>query len=318
MKKSLFIIAILVFSFKAYTQKNVGISDNPIDPDPSSMLEVQSTDKGILIPRMTSAQRLAINNPANGLMVFDTDENCLIFYSASASKWQSLCDVAGTPGEKGDKGDPGEKGDKGDPGPQGIQGEKGDKGDTGAQGAQGEKGDKGDKGDKGAPGDGGSIIAYATGDTDLSLSVDKTWQDFMELTFTPSSNKVMIMFSASGDTRDVSPYIDQTPAIIGFRPLVNGIAKQGTNTITSDFYVNPQSIIDVLNYYSYTIESLITSGWNSILMLPVDVNPGVENTIKIQWYFMQWPLPGKGVIIANDCQSGADFSHRTLSIMELP
>lgn len=297
MKKSLLVIAILVFSFKAYTQKNVGISDNPIDPDPSSMLEIQSTDKGILIPRMTSVQRLAISNPANGLMVFDTDENCLIFYSASASKWQSLCDVAGTPGEKGDKGDPGEKGEQGEPGSQGIQGEKGDKGDTGAQGPQGEKGDKGDKGDKGAPGDGGSIIAYTTGYTDMSINTDM-WQHFMTIDFTPSSNNVMVMFSASGETE-----IGNFPQMgVVFRILINGIPTQGTGSIATD--------VDTDGGYYY---ATVVSGWNAHMMLPVNTNPNVQNNVTIEW-------AREGVYLNqanNNCSSNPYISHRTIVIMEL-
>lgn len=42
-------------------------------PDASAKLEVNSTSKGILTPRMTSAQRTAITSPANGLLVFQTD-----------------------------------------------------------------------------------------------------------------------------------------------------------------------------------------------------------------------------------------------------
>ena len=46
-------------------QVGIGIAT----PDPSAMLHVESTDKGLLIPRMTEAERLAIPNPAEGLLV---------------------------------------------------------------------------------------------------------------------------------------------------------------------------------------------------------------------------------------------------------
>jgi len=42
-------------------------------PDASAILDVQSTSKGMLVPRMTSAQRLNVNSPAKGLLVFDYD-----------------------------------------------------------------------------------------------------------------------------------------------------------------------------------------------------------------------------------------------------
>ncbi|MGI9160327.1 MAG: hypothetical protein ACR2K1_11315, partial [Saprospiraceae bacterium] len=44
-------------------------------PDPSAMLDVQSATKGFLLPRMTSAERSAILNPATGLIVFNTTLN---------------------------------------------------------------------------------------------------------------------------------------------------------------------------------------------------------------------------------------------------
>ncbi len=46
-------------------------------PDPSAMLDVQSTSKGFLPPRMTTAERNAIENPATGLLVFNTTLNCI-------------------------------------------------------------------------------------------------------------------------------------------------------------------------------------------------------------------------------------------------
>jgi uncharacterized protein (TIGR02145 family) len=46
-------------------------------PDPSAMLDVQSTSKGFLPPRMTTAERNAMSNPATGLLVFNTTLNCV-------------------------------------------------------------------------------------------------------------------------------------------------------------------------------------------------------------------------------------------------
>ncbi len=46
-------------------------------PDPSAMLDIQSTNKGFLPPRMTTAERNAMSNPATGLLVFNTTLNCI-------------------------------------------------------------------------------------------------------------------------------------------------------------------------------------------------------------------------------------------------
>jgi len=60
----------LVVNARAQTG-NVGIGTS--NPDASALLEMQSTDKGILIPRMTYAQRNAIAAPVKGLLIFQTD-----------------------------------------------------------------------------------------------------------------------------------------------------------------------------------------------------------------------------------------------------
>ncbi|PPK96297.1 hypothetical protein LY01_00115 [Nonlabens xylanidelens] len=56
----------------------VGINTNL--PDPSAMLDISSDDKGLLVPRMTTAERLLITAPADGLMVYDTDLQDFKYY----------------------------------------------------------------------------------------------------------------------------------------------------------------------------------------------------------------------------------------------
>ena len=55
------------------TSASVHIGGGATAPEASAVLEVNSTTKGFLFPRMTSAQRLAIGTPATGLMVYQTD-----------------------------------------------------------------------------------------------------------------------------------------------------------------------------------------------------------------------------------------------------
>lgn len=76
------------------TTSNIGVSqiaDNGVSvgigtasPVASALLDVSSTTKGILAPRMTSAQRTAIASPANGLLVFDNTTNSFWFYNSAA------------------------------------------------------------------------------------------------------------------------------------------------------------------------------------------------------------------------------------------
>lgn len=65
---------------------NVGIGTT--SPSASSLLDMSSTSKGLLIPRMNSAQRTAIVSPANGLLVYDNTTNGFWYYNGSS--WTSM------------------------------------------------------------------------------------------------------------------------------------------------------------------------------------------------------------------------------------
>ncbi len=70
-----------------FSQVGVGTST----PDTSAMLDISSSEKGLLPPRMTEPQRDAINggNPAAGLVIYNKDTNCLEYWNSS--KWVSQC-----------------------------------------------------------------------------------------------------------------------------------------------------------------------------------------------------------------------------------
>ena len=73
MKQILFSLALILASVQCFAQ--VSITGDNSAPDGSAMLDVKSTSRGMLIPRMTAAQRDAIASPANGLMIYCTDNN---------------------------------------------------------------------------------------------------------------------------------------------------------------------------------------------------------------------------------------------------
>ena len=79
MKKLLFIV-LLSIHFTAFAQVGIG-TQNPVA---SAMLEVSSTAKGVLLSRMTQAERIAITSPAKGLMVFDLTSNSLWIHNGSS------------------------------------------------------------------------------------------------------------------------------------------------------------------------------------------------------------------------------------------
>jgi hypothetical protein len=68
--------------------QSVGINADGSVPHTSAILDIKSTGKGLLMPRMTSTQRNAIATPANGLLVFDTDTNSFWYYSSTV--WMNL------------------------------------------------------------------------------------------------------------------------------------------------------------------------------------------------------------------------------------
>ncbi|MGD0340751.1 MAG: hypothetical protein ABSA76_03470, partial [Bacteroidales bacterium] len=81
--------------------KGVGISETaPITPDASSILELQSTSRGFLAPRMTTAQRTGIASPAAGLLVYDTDTKSFWYYDTTVPGWKAFASEAwGTPNQ---------------------------------------------------------------------------------------------------------------------------------------------------------------------------------------------------------------------------
>jgi hypothetical protein len=64
--------------------QSVGINNDGSIPNGSAMLDIKSTTKGLLIPRMTSAQRGAIASPAAGLQVFDINTGTFWFFNGSS------------------------------------------------------------------------------------------------------------------------------------------------------------------------------------------------------------------------------------------
>jgi len=88
MKKTVLFLIVLVLGFNSlYSQVAINTSGNA--PDASAMLDITSTEGGILIPRMAEANRQSINNPANGLLVYQTD-NTIGFYFFDGTIWVQL------------------------------------------------------------------------------------------------------------------------------------------------------------------------------------------------------------------------------------
>ncbi len=86
--KKFSIILLAILSYSAGFSQNIGINATGTPPHASAMLDISSTNRGLLIPRMTSAERIAITTPGRGLLVFDTDNNSFWFYTGAA--WSQM------------------------------------------------------------------------------------------------------------------------------------------------------------------------------------------------------------------------------------
>ena len=86
MKQFFTLLAAVLITATTYAQVGIGTTT----PDPSAALDITSTTGGLLIPRMTNAQRLAITPPAAGLMVFVTDFDGGRFMFYDGTEWGTL------------------------------------------------------------------------------------------------------------------------------------------------------------------------------------------------------------------------------------
>lgn len=91
MTGKLFVLATYIMcTITAHAQQGVAISPSPASPNPAAMLDVISTAKGMLVPRLTTAQRNAILNVPDGLMLYDSTLHKYMYYNQSEAAWKLL------------------------------------------------------------------------------------------------------------------------------------------------------------------------------------------------------------------------------------
>lgn len=86
-----FTTCLCLFTAVLFAQNNVGIKSDGSLPDSAAKLDVQSTTQGVLLPRMTTAQRNAMPKKAIGLLVYDIDKQTLYMYNGT--QWTPLAAV---------------------------------------------------------------------------------------------------------------------------------------------------------------------------------------------------------------------------------
>jgi uncharacterized protein (TIGR02145 family) len=89
MKKFLFLLVLLAYPIVSALSQ-VSINNDGSQPDNSAMLDVSSTTKGMLVPRMTASDIQAISDPADGLIVFCTTDHKFYAFISSEYKWREI------------------------------------------------------------------------------------------------------------------------------------------------------------------------------------------------------------------------------------
>src|SRR3954462_957205 len=87
MKKIHFLLALIMMVNAVLYGQNLAINTDGSKADPNAIVDIKSTTKGLLIPRMHTASRLLIPH-TNGLMVYDTDTKS--FWYSNGQSWQSM------------------------------------------------------------------------------------------------------------------------------------------------------------------------------------------------------------------------------------
>jgi hypothetical protein len=88
MLKGIAVFCSAMFTTTGFAQ-SVSINNNGITADSTAILDISSTTKGLLVPRMNASQKNTIANPANGLLVYQTDGDAG-FYYYNGSNWYLL------------------------------------------------------------------------------------------------------------------------------------------------------------------------------------------------------------------------------------
>ena len=83
------LVLLYLLSYVSMFGQGVAINENDANPDQSAILDISSTNKGVLIPRLSEAQRIGIPNPSAGLLVYQSNNQAGFWYY-SGTAWTFL------------------------------------------------------------------------------------------------------------------------------------------------------------------------------------------------------------------------------------
>lgn len=98
MKMTTKLLLVFMLSSIAFVSGYAQVGINTESPDEKAILEIVSSDKGMLVPRMTEAERDAIQPSTTNqqsLLIFNTDEDCFNYWHKIEKEWKSVCGKIG-------------------------------------------------------------------------------------------------------------------------------------------------------------------------------------------------------------------------------
>lgn len=98
MKMTIKVLLVFIFSSIYFTSAYAQVGINTEAPDEKAILEIVSSEKGMLVPRMTEAQRDLIQPTTTNqqsLLIFNTDEDCFNYWHKIEKEWKSVCGKIG-------------------------------------------------------------------------------------------------------------------------------------------------------------------------------------------------------------------------------
>lgn len=207
--------AVIPQAGSSFAQGNIGIGT--ISPHPSSLLEMNSSNRGLLTPRIADTNN--ITNPATGLLIYLTTNNR--FYYFNGTYWQPMGFGQGSVGATGSTGLTSNTGSTGATGG-------GYTGATGSMGATGATGNLGSIGNTGATGTTGYTgIIGATGNTGATGTIGYTGS-------TGSTGNTIIYFGIGVDSALVTTNLKfpmgYTPSGFTIDTLIVIMTRTGAST----------------------------------------------------------------------------------------
>ena len=245
--------AISICSFKA-TAQGVAVNTPGNKADTSAMLDVSSTSKGVLVPRMTASQRTGIFSPAKGLLVYQTDGTDG-FYYFNGTAWTTLTGATGPAGATGATGAQGIQGVTGPQGPAGATGA------TGAQGPQGPQGNNGATGATGATGTAGQGVPTGGTTGQVLTKIDGSNYNTQWTTPSSSGGGSMVFYGTISFNMSIAT-ANVLNTIVWNNPTINSSSQM--NTSTGVFTVNSTG------YYLITMGGVVSSPAATISGLKVN------------------------------------------------